>query len=191
MKKIYIIHGWEGSSERDWIPWTTNELKRLGYDAVAFDMPNSENPIIQEWVGYMKNNILLVDENTYFIGHSIGCQTILRFLETVDKKIGGAFFVSGWFDLQNLENRESEEIARPWIENLIDIDKVNNVLPWSFVLLGDNDTWVPHDITKQKFEKFLNSEVITIYNGGHITADDGYVSFPRLTELVHKKISGI
>ena len=33
------------------------------------------------------------DENTYFVGHSIGCQAIMRYLESVDvKKIGGVLF---------------------------------------------------------------------------------------------------
>ena len=58
-------------------------------------MPNSENPKIEKWVKYLEENIKSVDEQTYFIGHSIGCQTIMRFLEKLHKhkKLQDAFLL--------------------------------------------------------------------------------------------------
>lgn len=47
--------------------------------------------IIHGWGGHP-------DENTYFIGHSIGCQSIDRYLEILpsETKIGGVVYVAGW-----------------------------------------------------------------------------------------------
>ena len=40
-----------------------------------------------------------LNENTNFIGHSIGCQTIMRYLETKEVcKIGGILFVAPWLN---------------------------------------------------------------------------------------------
>ena len=87
MKKVYLVHGWGGSSEGGWFDWLKLELKSKGYEVKAFDMPNTEEPKIEEWVGYLEANIKDVDEETYFVGYSIGCQTIIRFLEKLHKQI--------------------------------------------------------------------------------------------------------
>ena len=53
-------------------------------------MPNTACPKIDEWVGTLNSKVDFLNDETYFIGHSIGCQTILRYLETKEiTKIGG------------------------------------------------------------------------------------------------------
>lgn len=185
-KKIFIIHGWDGSSQGDWIPWATEKFKELEYSVTTPDIPNPEKPEIQEWVGYLKSIAISLNQNTYFIGHSIGCQTIMRFIETQDTKVGGAIFVAGWFDLINLENAESEAVAKPWIETPMNYEKIKNNLTRSILILGDNDPWVPYEKTKHDFETKIGSEVITLHNAGHITSDDGFGPFPQLIEIFEK-----
>lgn len=181
-KRIIIVHGWDGSPTGDWVGWATEEFRKKGYEVITPEMPGADAPVIDKWVTYLRSVAGAVDENTYFIGHSIGCQTIMRFLETVDAKVGGAIFVAGWFDLRNLENEESEEIAKPWIETAIDCEKVKANLVKSVVILGDNDLWVPYEETKKDFETRLGSEIITLHGAGHITSDDGFGPFPQLVE---------
>ena len=182
-KRIFLIHGWDGSSEGDWISWATEKFRQLGHTVIAPDMPHPEKPEIKEWVDYLKSIATSLDQNTYFIGHSIGCQTILRFLETQDIKIGGAIFVAGWFNLINLENAESETIAKPWIETPMNFEKIKNNLNRSILILGDNDPWVPYEETKRDFETKLGAEAITLHNVGHITSDDGFGPLPKLVEI--------
>ena len=191
MKRIIIVHGWDGASDRDWIPWATTELKKLGYEVVCPDLPHTENPTIEDWVPFLARIVGTPNQDTYFIGHSIGCQTIMRYLQTIDIEVGGAIFVAGWFDLENLEGPDAEAIARPWLETPIDTEKVRGNLGFLVTLLGDNDPWVPYEKTKEKFEKLLGSEVITISQGGHITSDDGFGPFNRLIAIAHDRISGI
>lgn len=186
MKRIFIVHGWDGSSNSDWLPWATAELRKLGYEVSCPDMPHPEAPIIEDWVSFLSKIVSTPDEDTYFIGHSIGCQAIMRFLETIDVKVGGAIFVAGWFDLENLEGPESEAIAKPWLEASINTEKVRNNLGFSVVLLGDDDDWVPYEKTKEKFERLLSSEVIIVPNGGHF---DDTKPLPLLLDVLKKKIS--
>ena len=191
MKRIIIVHGWDGASDRDWMPWTASEFKKLGYDVICPDFPHTENPTIEDWVPFLSDVVGTPDQDTYFIGHSIGCQTIMRYLQTIDTKIGGAIFVAGWFDLENLEGPDAEAIAEPWLETLIDTDKVRRNLGFITTLLGDNDPWVPYKKTREKFERLLGSEIVTISHGGHITSDDGFGPFTRLVAIAHEKISGV
>lgn len=182
-KRIIIVHGWEGSPTGDWVGWATEAFQAKGYEVIAPEMPDTSHPIIEKWVNHLRSVVGAADKNTYFIGHSIGCQTAIRFIEILNTKVGGAIFVAGWFDLKNLESKEAEEIARPWIQTPIDYSKVKTNLAWSIVVLGDNDPWVPYEETKKDFETRLGSEVVTIHGVGHITSDDGFGPFPQLIQI--------
>ena len=183
MKKIYIIHMWEGSSKGDWLPWAKKKFQKLGYEVIVPDMPNTSRPAIKPWVEHLASLVVLPDKNTYFIGHSIGGQAIMRYLETIDLKVGGAIFVAGWFNLVNLENDKARAIAKPWIETPMDFKKIKKNLGYSTVILGRNDPWVPYQETKNEFEQKLGSEIITLKNAGHITEDDGFGPFEKLIEV--------
>ena len=81
------------------------------------------------------------DEQTFFVGHSIGCQTILRYLESLpaDKKVGGAVFVAGWFVLGDLETEEEKIIGKPWVETPIDFNAIKSATNNFVVIFCDND----------------------------------------------------
>ena len=107
----------------------------------------------------------------------------MRFVETLDAKVGGAIFVAGWFDLKNMESKEEEKIAEPWIRTAIDYTKVKTNLTRSVVVLGDDDPVVTYRETKKDFEARLGSEIITLHGVGHITSGDGFGPFPQLIEI--------
>ncbi|MFA5942057.1 MAG: alpha/beta fold hydrolase [Candidatus Paceibacterota bacterium] len=182
-KRIVIVHGWEGSPTEDWIGWAAEAFREKGYEVITPEMPDTSRPVIETWVNYLKSIAGEVNENTYLIGHSMGCQAIMRFVETLETKIGGAILVAGFFDLKNIETEEEEEIAKPWLETPIDYAKVKANLVWSMVILGDNDPWVPYEETKKDFAERLGSEVVTIHNAGHMTSDDGFGPFPQLVQI--------
>lgn len=183
MKRVFVIHGWGGSSQKDWIPWVREQLQQKGYTAIAPDMPDTDVPVIRVWVDELARLVGTPDKDTYFIGHSIGCQTILRYLETINTPVGGAVFVAGWFNLENLENEEVEQIAAPWITTPIDLKKVAVVLPQSTLLISDNDCYGAFEYNKEKFTE-LGSKIQVLHDAGHITGEEGFTSFENaVTEL--------
>jgi len=168
MKEAYIIHGWGGSSSSEpWFKWLKEEIKNKGYEVTIFDMPNTDNPKIEEWVGYLQKNIKDVDEETYFIGHSIGCQTILRYLEKLhkNKKIAGCVFVAPWFDLINQEPEELK-IAHPWTNTKIDFSRILEHCDNFLAIFSDNDPYV-HLNEIGKFKKNLGAKIIIKKNQEH------------------------
>lgn len=182
MKRVFIIHGWGGSPEADWLPWLKSELVKKNYQVVAPEMPDADTPIIERWVNYLSEAAGTVDSETYFIGHSIGCQTILRYLETINTPIGGAVFVSGWFNLENLDDEE-KTVAVPWITDPIDVDKIKSVLPKSTLIISDNDPYGAFEENKYCFEE-LGSKIVVMSGAGHITGEEGYSQLPEvLNEL--------
>ena len=183
-KKVYLIHRWGGDSESDWYGWTKKELEKKGIPVGVFDMPNTDNPKIEKWVKYLEENIKDVDEQTYFIGHSVGCQTILRYLEKLHKhkRIAGCVFVAPWFELINLEPEEMK-IAHPWINTQIDfsriLDHCNNFL----AIFSKNDPYVHLDEI-EKFKKNLGAKIIIKEKQGHFTEEDKIKKIPEILEFI-------
>jgi len=169
MKKVYLIHGWGGTGEGGWFDWLKNELKGKA-DIVAFDMPDTDNPKIDAWVGFLERNIKDIDKETWFVGHSIGCQTIIRFLENLqgNVKIAGCVFVAGWFTLKGLEKNEMH-IAKPWLETSINFEKVKKHCSKFLALFSDNDPYVPLSDSKI-FKEKLGANVIVKHNEEHFNA---------------------
>lgn len=168
MKRAYLIHGWGGSSSSEpWFDWLKKESKKKNIKIISLDMPNTNHPKIEEWVGFLEENIKDVDEHTYFIGHSIGCQTIIRYLEKLHKhkRIAGCAFVAGFFDLIT-HSSEELEIAHPWINSKIKfvrvLDHCNN-----FLAIFSNDDPDVSLKESEKFKEYLNAKIIVKHGQEH------------------------
>lgn len=166
-KRIFIIHGWDGHASDGWFSWLKKELEKNNLEVVVPEMPNSEEPRIEVWVPLLAKLVGEADENTFFIGHSIGCQTILRYLETAGRNVGGAVFVAGWFSIRGLETKEEEDLAQMWIGTEIDFDKIKKVLPKSAAIFSDNDLFVDPQENSKIFKEKVGSDVIILHNQEH------------------------
>jgi len=171
MAKVYLIHGWGGcDSSEGWFGWLKGKLKKRKIETIGFNMPNTDYPKIEEWVGFLEENVKDIDEKTYLVGHSIGCQTILRFLEKLPKKtkIGGCIFVAGWFNLkeETYELEEDRKIAEPWIKTPMDFKKIKQHTNHFMAIFSDNDPYVHLD-NQKIFKEKLNAKIIIKNNEGH------------------------
>ena len=99
MKSAFIVHGWGGSPNDGWFPWLKRGLQRNGFVVQVPQLPLPEMPQIDRWVSALRRTVGTPNEETFFVGHSMGCQTIARFLESLppNVKVGGAVFVGGFF----------------------------------------------------------------------------------------------
>jgi len=185
VKRVFIVHGWAGNPENCWFPWLKEKLEGEGFKVEIPEMPNSEEPEINSWVSKLKEIVNEVDKETFFVGHSIGCQTIMRYLETLseDKKIGGVVFVAGFFNLPNLETEEEKEIAKPWLETPIDTDKVKLIGRKFVAVFSDNDPDVPLS-DSNLFEKKFGAKIIVEEGKGHFSDVAGVVELPIVVTVL-------
>ena len=177
MKRVFIVHGWEGTPEKDWMPYLKHELVKRGFDAIVPRMPNTENPKMDEWVPYLNSQITNPDENTFIVAHSLGCITTLRVLEDFDdkQKIGGAIFVGGFGHDLNYKDYNGELAS--FFEKPIDWEKIKTRANKFVVIHSEDDEWVPvlhNKIYKDK----LAAESIVLNGFGHFTAEEGSTEVP-------------
>ncbi len=183
-KRIFIIHGWDGYPEEGWFPWLKRELESRGFEVQVPAMPEAARPIIEAWVSYLAKLVGEPDEQTYFVGHSIGCQAVLRYLASIDKKIGGAVFVAGWLvRLTGDFSNEEIEIAKPWIETPINLGKVRNSSGKIVAIFSDNDEYVSAE-NHRLFAEKLDTKVIVERNRGHFSGSDGITELPSVLESI-------
>lgn len=191
---IYIIHGWDGSSREPLLQWLKKELQEKGHQVDALDMPDPEVPRIETWLDAMKHTID-PDEETILVGHSIGCQAVLRFMDVImsDTKIRGMVLLAPWMQLdENTINEEGEEvraIAKPWMETPIHFKNVREKVEKTICIFSDNDPYVP--LSQQDiFREELGAEIIVEHDKGHFSEGDDIHELPSALESVLKIADG-
>lgn len=190
MNKVYIVHCWDGTKDDGWYPWLDQELTNDNTTVYRFNMPNTDKPVIEEWVSFLDKQVSELDENTYFVGHSIGCQTILRYLQSRDiTNIGGIVLVAPWLNLLDyaIEEEESYIVAKPWLTTPIDFEKVKKFTSNITCIFSDDDYFVSLS-QKEEFEKLLNAKTIVVNNKGHISEEDNVFELKEILDVCNSMI---
>lgn len=189
MKRVFIIHGWDGSPEINWFPWLKRELEVRGFEVQVPQLPDADNPRIEKWVPEVVKIVGIPDGETYFVGHSMGCQTIARYLETLPEgiRVGGVIFVAGFFrKITNLEeDPDTQKTAEHWLNTPIDLIKVKNHFTKSVAIFSDNDEYVSLD-NSDDFRDKLSSKIIIEHNKGHFNTKAGVIELPIVLEELLK-----
>lgn len=188
MKRVFIVHGWGGYPLEGWFPWLKAELEMKGFSVAVPQMPDTDNPRIESWVPALAIAVGVADADTYFVGHSMGCQTIARYLEALPEgvRVDGAVFVAGFFkQLTNIEEDgpDAVTIAAAWLDTPLDFMKIKSHVPKSVAVFSDNDPYVPLD-NQDDFRNKLGSEIIIEKNAGHFSGSDGIVELPKALNAV-------
>ena len=173
--------------------WMKSKLEEKGYSFIIPEMPNPEKPEINAWINKL-NEVVDTNENTYLIGHSVGCQGVLRYLEKLDEKIKvkGVILIAPWMNLDEKtieeEGEEAKEIAKPWIETPIDWEKVKSHIDNQVVcIFSDNDPYIPLSET-DLFKEKLDAKIIIEKEKGHFTKSDNITENPTvISELENIK----
>jgi predicted alpha/beta hydrolase family esterase len=181
MKKVFIIHGFDGSPNGGWRPWLMGELDKIDIYACALAMPNPANPICDEWINEVARHVERNQEDQiYLVGHSLGVPTILRYLEqTGANNIQGAVLVSGPSEKNN--NRKIDS----FLDKSFDFGVIKSKAKQFSIIHGDNDPNVPLSNAEFLSDK-LEGNLILVPNGGHLNGSSGWLSLPPVLEVLQK-----
>ncbi len=135
-----LLHGYTGSVEANFFPWLKKELEKRGNKVWAQNLPNTDNPNIDEQAEFVLKNAQ-IDENTVILGHSLGSVVALKVLEKLEKPIknlvlGAGFMQPGFLD----HDKSFEEQIGQFDTQTIKKNVANIVL-----LRAKNDTAVPKE----------------------------------------------
>jgi uncharacterized protein len=183
-KHVYMIHGYNASPESNWFPWLKQKLKEDGVQVTVLAMPNPAHPDHAQWVTYLQQQVKSPNKDTFFVAHSLGCITLLRYLNTLkpNTKIGGFVLVSG-FDAPLSLLPELDTFTK----GKVDFGRIMKLTENRIMVTSDNDSIVPYKQT-ENLSRELRAKLFTVPKGGHFLASDGFTQLPIVYEEVDKML---
>lgn len=182
-KRAIIVHCWSGYPDYCWYPSVKDSLERVGFSVTVPVMPDTDAPRLSEWLPKLKEVVGAPDEKTYLIGHSAGCITIMRYLESLPEnyKLAGVVFVAGFTHDLGFEELKN------FFKTPIDFDKIKSRAKHFVAIASNDDPFVPVDQAEVLKEK-LGAEVIMIDNAKHFSGaadgEDSCTELPFVTESI-------
>jgi len=186
MRKVFIIHGFEGSPNGGWRPWLMGELEKSDIYACALSMPSPENPACGEWVEEIHRHVERnKNDEIYLVGHSLGVPAILRYLESGSAgiNIAGAVLVSG--PCEKVKNNKKID---SFLDKPFDFKTIKSKAKKFTIIHGDNDPCVSLN-NAEILSKELNGKLIVIPNGGHLNGGSGWFKLPECLESLRVMMS--
>ncbi|WP_338885190.1 alpha/beta fold hydrolase [Xenorhabdus sp. TH1] len=185
-KKIIIVHGYTASPSSHWFPWLKEKLTEQGAEVIIPTMPDTSSPKPEAWAKMLMDIVPEVDKDAIFVGHSLGCISLLRHLESMRSQhlhIGGYILVSG-FDSPQITLPELD----PFTVEPLDYAFLREVTEHRFSLISSDDKIVsPH--SSLDLSHSLQTEVINIANGGHFLDRDGFTCLLPVYDILENMLS--
>lgn len=179
---IFIFHGIDDTPETHWYPWLRQELANMGCRVIVPHFPNADQPQLKEWLSYLERYRKFMTPETIYVGHSLGATFLLRLLGNNEAAAG--FFVASAFG--DMEHNPYKERIKSFTEAPYDLESIRNHCKNFTVIHGDNDPYLQIETAGKKLAEALQTELITIKNGGHLNEAAGYTRFPLLLEEIQR-----
>ena len=109
-QRVIIIPGMSCTPVRNchWYAWLQNELEQDPdgrFSVTLEDMPDPDNARESYWIPFIRH-VLKFDETSILIGHSSGCEALMRLIEK--DKVRGVILVAACHTDLGCEKRKSK-----------------------------------------------------------------------------------
>ncbi|MEW6748439.1 MAG: alpha/beta fold hydrolase [Candidatus Micrarchaeota archaeon] len=181
--KVFLFHCWGGDGRSCWSGWLQDELRVSGLEVLSPDFPETQNPELSDWLATVRKHVPKFEARAgwVFAGHSLGCPTILRLLESFgsDEQAELVILVAGF----------AKDLGIPQIRNFVEKDfdweKIRSKAKRFVVINSDNDPYIQLE-EGERLAKLLNTELITEHGAGHINEGSGFTRYPRVLEIIER-----
>ncbi|MDO8554832.1 MAG: alpha/beta hydrolase [Candidatus Micrarchaeota archaeon] len=175
---VLIVHCWGCDCESNWFPWLKTQLEARGSKVVCPNLPNSELPNLNEWLAEIRKTVSRFNKDWILVGHSLGCPTILRLLETFDKeeKINAVILVSGFARDVGYNEMKS------FIDSSFDWEKIKKTAK-QFIVVHSRDDELIRFEEGEYLAKQLHAKFIVEQGLGHIRGEP-YGRYERVLEII-------
>ena len=179
--KIFLFHCWGGESRSCWSGYIIDEFTKKRVEVVSPDFPNSGKPWLPDWLKVVREKVpsFHSKDEWVLVGHSLGCPTILRLLESFGpkEKVKAVILVASF----------AKDLFIPEIQNFVfkDFDwaKIKAGSKKFIVINSNNDPYIELN-EGERIANLLGAEFIVEEKGGHINEGSGFTTYPRLKEII-------
>jgi uncharacterized protein len=190
--RAFIIHGYQSHPAEAWLPWLHRELEKKGLTVFLPAMPHPNHPVISEWTAFITALIGEPDSDTLIVAHSLGCQAVLRYLETVGaarKSVRKTVLVAGTFPTQRstsdaYQAAGGDPVLLPWFSTGVNPRLVKQAAGECTVILSDKDPYIDIAAATATFRSALNPHIVIVPGAGHFNEDDGLTELPEVLTVL-------
>ncbi|ATA23304.1 hypothetical protein BIY26_20315 [Brenneria goodwinii] len=180
VNNIIIVHGFLSTPRHHWFQWLRQQCEDANIRVFIPKMPMPRAPKPDKWLAQLSNTLDMPNEKTWFIGHSLGCITVLRYLSSLRGRlrVGGVILVSGFS-----EQIETHPELSDFTATQIDFDLLRKTINHRITILSSDDTVVAPRYTV-KLREQLDAELYSFTGCGHFLDCDGFHQFPALNNIL-------
>jgi len=189
-KTVLIIHGTGGYGRKNWYPWLADKLRRLGHEVYAPDLPDADQPVLEEWVSALERYSDKLGKNSVVIGHSLGGFAAQHLVSRLRNKIGKLILVSpsssfmDWKKFAKNHPDDPVEYQSKFHEKDVQYDKVRKNTFKIIYFCSDNDFYISKDVPA-KDNEYLKADLRILPGRNHFSAQHGNAyTFPELFEEI-------
>lgn len=176
MANFILIHGTGGNPDECFYTWLRQQLEKEDNNVYAPQLPPPERQSLGSWLEAFEPYWKFVDEETIFVGRSIGPAFILRLLEMAEVKVKAAFLVAGFCTGVGIPE-QFQPLIRTFIDKPFDWQKIRSSCGKFFVYSSDNDPHVPLE-KGEELAKNLGAKLILVKGAEHFW----FKEFPQMLE---------
>jgi leucyl-tRNA synthetase len=187
--KVLILHGIGGDSSDNWFPWVKPALKQKGYDVLIPDLPDPNNPTLEEWTTALNKLGITKNDRLIIVAHSLGAPTAVAFVKQNKLPVEKLILVSptgkeqgekNWEVLRKVGYEHAEHVTKSFNKANEEIERIKGLVAKTILYLSDNDPYIP--LSVEKSYEALHPKVEILKNHGHFNASAGIFKFPKILD---------
>lgn len=183
MYDYVIVHASFGHPFEHWTPWLFEELSKQGKKVLAPQFPcGYDEQNYKNWEKVLDAYKDFIDENTVFIGHSIGPSFICDYLANRNVKAKKLVFVApvfGNIDVPDYDHVNSSFFAQKKFR------EVKRLCKEIVCYISKTDPYVPNT-NSEWFANEIGAKVEYFDNAGHFNTAAGFTTFAHLLDEIIK-----
>ena len=173
---IVIVHAYGGLPKKFWYPALCKHFDADATVVVPY-MPGGTAPVVGEWLSHLQTTVQKATTqegaNLYLVGHSLGCNAILRMLAAEPeaaatlRSLRGVLCVAGWLSID-----EPWLEMEPWCHPRPDLAAVRRTLESLgarlTLLVSDNDRFTQdHESNRHEWRCGLGARTVLCPGRAH------------------------
>ncbi|MBU1500387.1 alpha/beta hydrolase [Patescibacteria group bacterium] len=175
-----VYFSWNiGQPGGNWFPWLKQQLIDQGIEVFVPKFPTPEGQSLENWIKTFEPYQKYVNQDSVFVGHSMGPGFFLRLLEKRTSSIKAAILVAPFDGFIGEEPYDA--LNKTFIDHPFDWKKIKKNCRKFVVFAGDDDPYVPIKFP-QRIADSLGVELLIIKDGKHL--GETLKEFPAVLEEI-------
>jgi len=194
---ILLLHWWWWHDKENWFPWLKESIKSLWWKIFIPNLPNANNPNLEEQLEFIKDYKNILKEGDIIITLSLWSKLALAFLEKYQIKWIKVIFVAPTyenvidetdFDSLNINiSKGTKESLKLYNESKLDFEKINNLWNEYKVFLSKDDKFINFDSAKKYITQIKNFDLIVFENKWHFNETSWVLELPEILHFILEK----